>query len=232
MGSLGRQDSSPPSSHARPPGSPSNFFRILPAHAVTFSPTARSLKSFSCNTYGFPRKCCKQKTCGRAKPFRYNTYKKQGGGGIMVNQLPLSSKVSTRLQPSFVLNRFHTLSFSVSCNSFACHSYENCRVCTNNFHSGSPRVQPRGTLRSMLARRSLGGLCANSASFFGLSTISCRLSTSQSPKSLPCHTSEPAGGGRQDTRGKCWPKAHPISRYNWRYGCAFDCFGHRRHTAG
>ncbi len=25
-----------------------------------------------------PRKCCKQKTCGLAKPFRCNTYKKQG----------------------------------------------------------------------------------------------------------------------------------------------------------
>src|SRR5713101_9647969 len=36
-------------------------------------------KSFSCNTYGSPRKCCKQKTYGPAKPFRCNTYKKQGG---------------------------------------------------------------------------------------------------------------------------------------------------------
>src|SRR5260370_24917659 len=36
-------------------------------------------KSFSCNTYGSPRKCCKQKTYGMAKPFRCNTYKKQGG---------------------------------------------------------------------------------------------------------------------------------------------------------
>ena len=35
-------------------------------------------KSFSCNTYGSPRKCCKQKTYGQAKPFRCNTYKKQG----------------------------------------------------------------------------------------------------------------------------------------------------------
>src|SRR5713226_2630590 len=38
-------------------------------------------KSFSCNTYGSPYKCCKQKTYGQAKPFRCNTYKKQGGGG-------------------------------------------------------------------------------------------------------------------------------------------------------
>jgi len=38
-------------------------------------------KSLSCNTYGFPRKCCKQTTYGRAKSFSCNTYKKQGGGG-------------------------------------------------------------------------------------------------------------------------------------------------------
>src|SRR5713226_550355 len=37
-------------------------------------------KSFRCNTYGSPRKCCKQKTYGLAKPFRCNTYKKQGEG--------------------------------------------------------------------------------------------------------------------------------------------------------
>src|SRR5713101_937188 len=37
-------------------------------------------KSFNCNTYGSPRKCCKQKTYGLTKPFRCNTYKKQGGG--------------------------------------------------------------------------------------------------------------------------------------------------------
>jgi len=40
---------------------------------------------------------------------------------------------SNVLSTVFVLNCFHTLSFSVSCNSFAClpavagHSYENCR---------------------------------------------------------------------------------------------------------
>jgi hypothetical protein len=35
-------------------------------------------KSFSCNTYGSPRKCCEQKTYAPTKPFRCNTYKKQG----------------------------------------------------------------------------------------------------------------------------------------------------------
>src|SRR5438552_4510317 len=29
----------------------------------------------------------------------------------------------------------YTLSSSVSCNPCVCHSYENCRVCTNNSHS-------------------------------------------------------------------------------------------------
>src|SRR5438093_437777 len=38
----------------------------------------------------------------------------------------------------FVFCCFHTLSLSVSRNFFACHSYENCRVCTNNSHSGTP----------------------------------------------------------------------------------------------
>src|SRR5712692_8475923 len=45
-------------------------------------------KSFRCNTYRPPRKCCKQKTYALAKPFRCNTYKKQGGGvPVMVNQI-------------------------------------------------------------------------------------------------------------------------------------------------
>src|SRR6267142_1004984 len=34
----------------------------------------------------------------------------------------------------FVFNRLRALSFSVSRKSFACHSYENCRVYTNNSH--------------------------------------------------------------------------------------------------
>jgi hypothetical protein len=55
--------------------------KIIWLYELTFSPTDRSRKSFSCNTYGFPRKCCKQKTYRRANSFRCNTYKKQGGGG-------------------------------------------------------------------------------------------------------------------------------------------------------
>jgi len=64
----------------RPPGSPSNSFKIIGPHEVTFSQTVRLRKSFICNTYELPRKCCKQKTCRGANSFRCNTYKKQGGG--------------------------------------------------------------------------------------------------------------------------------------------------------
>jgi len=39
--------------------------------------------------------------------------------------------------PVFVFKSLRTLSFSVSSKSFPCHSYENCRVCTNNSHSGA-----------------------------------------------------------------------------------------------
>src|SRR5256712_3950430 len=39
--------------------------------------------------------------------------------------------------PFYVFNSLRTLSFSVFCNLFVCHSYENCRVCTNNSQSGT-----------------------------------------------------------------------------------------------
>jgi len=75
---------------SRPPGSPSSYLKIIGPHKVTCSPTVRVRKSFSCNTYGFPRKCCKQKTYGRANSFRCNTYKKQGGGGRAPGSVRLS----------------------------------------------------------------------------------------------------------------------------------------------
>src|SRR5260370_42522835 len=62
----------------RPPSDPSNSTKISPSQSITLSPTPRLCKSFSCNTYASPRKCCKQKTYGRAKSFSCNTYKKHG----------------------------------------------------------------------------------------------------------------------------------------------------------
>src|SRR5260370_19713346 len=72
-------DSAVPPYHGRPPSGFCNSFKIFPSQAATFSPTLRPHKSFRCNTYGSPRKCCKQKGYVLAKPFRCNTYKKPGG---------------------------------------------------------------------------------------------------------------------------------------------------------
>ena len=99
----------------------------------------------------FPASVANRRLTPGLSPLDATLTKKQGGvGSVIVNQLALFSDVQTCFQPSFVLNCFHTLSFSVSCNSFAClpavagHSYENCRVCTNNFHSGTqPGDLPR-----------------------------------------------------------------------------------------
>src|SRR6266403_4702693 len=75
-----------PASHGRPPRGPSKSSKMFPSETFTFSPTVPPHKSFSCNTYGSPRKCCKQRAYTISKSFRCNTYKKQGG--VMVKQLP------------------------------------------------------------------------------------------------------------------------------------------------
>src|SRR5713226_2768139 len=55
------------------------YYESVAYNTITLLPTIRPRNSFSCNTYRYPRKCCKQKTYVRAKPFRCNTYKKPGG---------------------------------------------------------------------------------------------------------------------------------------------------------
>jgi hypothetical protein len=64
--------------HPRPLRNPSHSSKVFSSQAATFWPTLCHHKSFSCNTYGPPRKCCKQKTYNKAKLFRCNTYKKHG----------------------------------------------------------------------------------------------------------------------------------------------------------
>ena len=101
-------------SNARPPGSSSNSSKISPSQTVTFSPTLHPHKPFSGNTYGFPRKCCKQKTYGKAKSFSCNTYKKQGGGGpaLRIRQ-GCASCVRQRRRSRRILLRPH--SFVLQC---------------------------------------------------------------------------------------------------------------------
>ncbi len=54
--------------------SPRSFSYVV----TSLRPSFLFSKSFRCNTYGPPRKCCKQKTYGEAKSCRCNTYRKQG----------------------------------------------------------------------------------------------------------------------------------------------------------
>jgi hypothetical protein len=64
------------------------------------------LKSFTCNIYGPPRKRCKQKTYGQAKPFRCNTYRKHGGGLRPLQRATRRSYLAAALKPfPFILLR-------------------------------------------------------------------------------------------------------------------------------
>jgi hypothetical protein len=44
-----------------------------------------AFKSFSCNTYRTPRKCCKEKTYAMTNSLKCYTYKKQGWGGSTID---------------------------------------------------------------------------------------------------------------------------------------------------
>jgi len=55
---------------------------------------------------------------------------------------PLTSACKTGICKSPVFYSFCTLPSYVSCKSFACHSYENCRVYTKDSHSGTPFSSP------------------------------------------------------------------------------------------
>src|SRR5438876_4833302 len=46
------------------------------------APASPSLNPLVATLMDPPRKCCRQKTYGKAKPFRCNTYKKHGGRGL------------------------------------------------------------------------------------------------------------------------------------------------------
>jgi hypothetical protein len=84
-------------------------------------PTWLDPKSFSCNTYATPRKCCIQKTYVQAKPCRCNTYRKPGVPPSSQRFLPVRA-----LPPDRSISHLpYTLPSSVSCKSSICHSYEN-----------------------------------------------------------------------------------------------------------
>src|SRR5216683_4474918 len=109
-------------------------------------------KSFICNTYALPRKCCKQKTYDRAKSFSCNTYQKTGGCGL----LSLTSILRTLTLDVSTWQRFNALfirsfrSLLKECFTTLLHSQgstlflKTAGVYPNNSHSGIPlRVSSR-----------------------------------------------------------------------------------------
>jgi hypothetical protein len=59
------------------------FFPQLDQRSLATGFGSLAHKAFRSTTYGLPRKCKKQKTYGKVKPFRCNTYRKHGGGGTV-----------------------------------------------------------------------------------------------------------------------------------------------------
>ncbi len=113
------------------------------------SPTVRLHKSFSCNTYGSPRKCCKQKTYSKAKPFRCNTYKKQGAAGY--SPLPHGFPLSPVFRTLFQVPYLASLLFAILTKTPGVWWYS-----------------------SQLGTRSSHSLCVKSFFSFELSTFDCQ----------------------------------------------------------
>src|SRR6266478_8457796 len=123
---------------------PRTFFSSLPTACTPPRGSNSRRNAFRINTY---KSLSKQTTL---TVIESHSYKKHGGRGVLwltssrlvVSEHSLCSHFSLFAQDSpqissFVFKSFHTVSFSVSCKSFACHSYENCRVYTNNSHSAT-----------------------------------------------------------------------------------------------
>jgi hypothetical protein len=118
-------------------------------------------------------------------PIESHPYKNhRGAGAFPTFQL---STVQTCNDPSFPFRGLRTLSFYVSRNPFACHSYENCRVYTNSSHFG--------TTPSIFSSFPLGSqrLRVRFSFPLRLSTVDCQLST---VSSAPFPSLPPAGRRR------------------------------------
>ncbi len=124
-------------SHPRPPASPSNSFKTSPSQDFFFPPTLRPNKSFKCNTYGSPRKCCKQKTYGPANPFRCNTYKNTGGASLGLNIPTFQPSTFQRLWLTLspIFRTLFQVPYPVS--PLLATLTKTAGVCTNNSHYGT-----------------------------------------------------------------------------------------------
>ena len=92
-------------------------------------------KSFRRNTYGSPASVANKRLTARLSPLDA-TLTKNGGTSFKPDTFSLSWPRS----PVPASHLPYALPSSVSRNLFVCHSCENCRVCTNNSHSGTRPV--------------------------------------------------------------------------------------------
>ncbi len=138
-----------------------NNFRTLsiategvPSLHSNFAQLWPNLSLFRINTYGPPRKCCKQKTYAMTKPFRCNTYKKTGGGRFRYSPLSFESQPCLRRSPTghgtrvtrhwpryLVTSLLPYLPARLTCLLLHCSTH------------GSPTTRPTLSYRSPLARR-------------------------------------------------------------------------------
>src|SRR5882672_5802730 len=117
----------PRSSHLRP--------LLSRQHNAPISPLAATLMNL-------PASVANKELTGSLSPLAATLTRNRGWGVLwLTNSLQaLTSKKC--MCKSLVFYSLRTLPSSVSRNSFACHSYENCRVCINNSHFGT-RWLPR-----------------------------------------------------------------------------------------
>jgi len=101
-----------------------NIFRINTCKSLSKQTTLTVIESHSC------------KKQGGWRVLWSTSSRLVASDNFLYSHFSLFVQDSPQISP-FVFKSFRTLSFSVACNSFACHSYENCRVCTNSSHSGT-----------------------------------------------------------------------------------------------
>src|SRR5882724_4087072 len=92
-----------------------------------------------------PASVANKELTGSLSPLAATLTKNRGWGVLWLTNSLQALTGEKCICKSLVFYSLRTLPSSVSCKSFACHSYENCRVCTNNSHFGTrwlPRAVP------------------------------------------------------------------------------------------
>jgi hypothetical protein len=114
----------------------------IPQHpaAIPVSPLAATLMDL-------PASVANKRLTAKLNPLDATLTENTEGTSFQPNAFPSSGPAPQTLRHSAdflprVFNRLRTLPSYVSCKSFACHSYENCRVYTKDSHSGTREASP------------------------------------------------------------------------------------------